>query len=101
MATVVAPQKARREQATADRLMKNAKELVPVLKERAQETSKNRTVPKETIEDFWKADLFDVIKPKNSAARTSATTTTSTSALSWRAATARRPGSTPSSWCTS
>ena len=64
MATVIAPQKGRREAATAERLMKNARDLVPVLAKRAQETSRNRSVPKETIDDFWKADLFDVIKPK-------------------------------------
>ena len=64
MATVIAPQKERREAATADRLMANARNLVPVLAERAQQTSRNRSVPKETIEDFWKADLFDIIKPK-------------------------------------
>jgi len=64
MATAIAPQKERREAATADRLMQNARNLVPVLKERAQQTSRNRSVPKETIDDFWKADLFDIIKPK-------------------------------------
>jgi alkylation response protein AidB-like acyl-CoA dehydrogenase len=49
---------------TIEQLRQNAKDLIPVLKGRALETSKNRSVPQETIDDFWKAELFDVIKPK-------------------------------------
>ncbi|HEX9836306.1 MAG TPA: acyl-CoA dehydrogenase family protein [Alphaproteobacteria bacterium] len=65
MATAVAQdQGTRRDAATVDRLMANARDLAPVLRERAQETSRNRSVPKETIEEFRRADLFDIIKPK-------------------------------------
>ncbi len=47
-----------------EQLRKNAQELVPVLRGRAQQTSRDRRVPKETIDDFWSAGLFDLIKPK-------------------------------------
>jgi alkylation response protein AidB-like acyl-CoA dehydrogenase len=45
-------------------LKKNAQDLIPVLAGRAQQTSRERRVPQETIDDFWKAGLFDLIKPK-------------------------------------
>lgn len=41
-----------------------ARELVPVLRERAEATNKARTVPKETIDDFRSAGLWGLLKPK-------------------------------------
>jgi len=49
---------------TFEELKKNAQDLIPALRGRAQQTSRDRSVPKETIDDFWNAGLFDLIKPK-------------------------------------
>jgi 3-hydroxy-9,10-secoandrosta-1,3,5(10)-triene-9,17-dione monooxygenase len=45
-------------------LVQRARELVPVLAERAKACESARCVPKETIADLQKAGLFEVLKPK-------------------------------------
>ena len=45
-------------------LVQRARELVPVLAERAAKAEGARSIPKETIADMQKAGLFDVLKPK-------------------------------------
>lgn len=45
-------------------LIQRARDLVPVLKERAEQTARERRLPKETIADLQKAGLFGVLKPK-------------------------------------
>ena len=45
-------------------LIENARGLVPALRQRAEESSRVRNVPAETIEDFWSAGLFGALKPK-------------------------------------
>src|SRR3954470_6581137 len=47
-----------------DQLRERASALAPKLRERAQETSKARRIPKETIADFDKASLLHLLKPK-------------------------------------
>lgn len=41
-----------------------ANALIPVLRERALQTNRMRQIPGETIEDYWQAGLFGVLKPK-------------------------------------
>lgn len=48
----------------AEEILRRARELVPVLKERAAETEQLRRLPAETIADFQKAGLFRVLQPK-------------------------------------
>jgi 3-hydroxy-9,10-secoandrosta-1,3,5(10)-triene-9,17-dione monooxygenase len=45
-------------------LVQRARELVPVLAERAPKTEAARVVPKETVADMQKAGFFEVLKPK-------------------------------------
>jgi 3-hydroxy-9,10-secoandrosta-1,3,5(10)-triene-9,17-dione monooxygenase len=45
-------------------LLDRARKLVPVLRERAAETSELRRLPEATIRDFWDADLFYFLRPK-------------------------------------
>ena len=45
-------------------LVQRARDLVPVLAERAKKAEDLRMVPKETVADMQKAGLFDVLKPK-------------------------------------
>jgi 3-hydroxy-9,10-secoandrosta-1,3,5(10)-triene-9,17-dione monooxygenase len=45
-------------------LVQRARDLVPVLAERAPRAEQDRKVPKETIADLQKAGLFEVLKPK-------------------------------------
>jgi alkylation response protein AidB-like acyl-CoA dehydrogenase len=47
-----------------ERLTERAAKLVPRLRERALETTKQRRIPDETIRDLWDADLFYLLKPK-------------------------------------
>lgn len=49
---------------TLERLTERAARLIPVLRERAVETSKQRQLPDKTIADLWDADLFHLLKPK-------------------------------------
>src|SRR5688572_896707 len=49
-----------------DQLLERARSLVPELRKRALDTSKARRIPEETIADFWKADLFQLLRPKKS-----------------------------------
>jgi alkylation response protein AidB-like acyl-CoA dehydrogenase len=49
---------------TADDLLRKARALAPVLRERAAETNKARRVPEQTIQDFWDAGLWYLLKPK-------------------------------------
>lgn len=45
-------------------LVQRARELVPVLAERAPKAEASRSIPKETIADLQKAGLFEILKPK-------------------------------------
>jgi len=45
-------------------LLAQARSLVPVLRERAADTSEARRIPQSTIDDFWKSDLFYLFKPR-------------------------------------
>jgi len=45
-------------------LIAQARSLVPVLRERAADTSEARRIPQSTLDDFWKSDLFYLFKPK-------------------------------------
>jgi alkylation response protein AidB-like acyl-CoA dehydrogenase len=47
-----------------ERLTERAAKLIPRLRERALETTKQRRIPDETIRDLWDADLFYLLKPK-------------------------------------
>jgi alkylation response protein AidB-like acyl-CoA dehydrogenase len=49
---------------TLERLTERAAKLIPRLRERALETTKQRRIPDETIRDLWDADLFYLLKPK-------------------------------------
>ena len=49
---------------TRERLIERARKLVPLLRERATATSAAARVPVETIEAFWDAELFYLLKPK-------------------------------------
>src|SRR5262245_47278384 len=49
---------------TLERLTERAARLIPVLRERAVETSKQRQLPDKTVADLWDADLFHLLKPK-------------------------------------
>ena len=49
---------------TPEILVQRARELVPVLAERAAKAEAARSVPKETIADLQKAGLFRVLQPK-------------------------------------
>jgi 3-hydroxy-9,10-secoandrosta-1,3,5(10)-triene-9,17-dione monooxygenase len=45
-------------------LLARARKLVPVLRERAEQTNELRRIPEATIRDFWDADLFYFLRPK-------------------------------------
>ncbi len=45
-------------------LLEKARKLAPVLRERAEATNKARRIPEETIQDFWDAGLWYLLKPK-------------------------------------
>jgi 3-hydroxy-9,10-secoandrosta-1,3,5(10)-triene-9,17-dione monooxygenase len=47
-----------------DHLLDRARAMVPLLAERAIDTSESRRIPEKTISDFWEADLFQLLKPK-------------------------------------
>jgi alkylation response protein AidB-like acyl-CoA dehydrogenase len=49
---------------TLERLQERAAKLIPILRERAAETTKQRQIPEATIRDLWDADLFYLLKPK-------------------------------------
>lgn len=49
---------------TPEILVQRARDLVPVLAERAAKAEADRCVPKETVADMQAAGLFDVLKPK-------------------------------------
>jgi len=49
---------------TLDTLLQKARKLAPVLRQRAAETNKARRIPEETIQDFWDAGLWYLLKPK-------------------------------------
>jgi 3-hydroxy-9,10-secoandrosta-1,3,5(10)-triene-9,17-dione monooxygenase len=49
---------------SAEALVQRARDLVPVLAERAKQAEEARTVPKETVADLQKAGLFEILKPK-------------------------------------
>ena len=49
---------------TPEALVQRARDLVPVLAERAKRAEDARSIPKETIADLQKAGLFEVLKPK-------------------------------------
>ena len=48
-----------------DQLIERARRLAPTLRERAMATSAAGRVPSETIDDFWDAGLFYLLKPKS------------------------------------
>ena len=41
-----------------------ARALVPALRERAHQANQDRRTPQATIDDYWKAELFGILKPK-------------------------------------
>ncbi len=45
-------------------LLERARNLAPVLRERAEATSENRRIPDETFRDLWDANLFHLMRPK-------------------------------------
>jgi 3-hydroxy-9,10-secoandrosta-1,3,5(10)-triene-9,17-dione monooxygenase len=47
-----------------EHLLDRARALVPLLSERAIDTSESRRIPEKTIADFWEAGLFQLLKPK-------------------------------------
>ncbi|MBI2382545.1 MAG: flavin-dependent monooxygenase [Gammaproteobacteria bacterium] len=49
---------------TREVLVQRARELVPVLAERARKAEQDRCVPAESVADMQKAGLFEVLKPK-------------------------------------
>ena len=49
---------------TPEVLVQRARDMVPVLKERAKQCEEARCVPKETVAEMQKAGFFEVIKPK-------------------------------------
>ena len=49
---------------TRDALIERARALVPELRKRSVETGRARMLPKQTIDDFWNADLWYLLKPK-------------------------------------
>jgi len=49
---------------TAETLLQKARALAPKLRERATATGKARRIPNETIQDFWDAGLWYLLKPK-------------------------------------
>lgn len=49
---------------TADLLLKRAREMVPVLADRAKATEEARMLPAETIKDMQEAGFFRVLQPK-------------------------------------
>ena len=48
----------------AESLQQKARALALVLRERAAATNQERRIPDETIQDFWKAGLWYLLKPK-------------------------------------
>jgi alkylation response protein AidB-like acyl-CoA dehydrogenase len=48
----------------AETLQQKARALAPVLRERAAATNQARRIPDETIQDFWRADLWYLLKPR-------------------------------------
>ena len=48
----------------ADVLTERARDLIPVLRGRAQQANEMRRIQDETIRDFWDAGLFGVLKPE-------------------------------------
>jgi alkylation response protein AidB-like acyl-CoA dehydrogenase len=49
---------------TLENMKARAAKLIPVLRERAADTTRARRIPDETIRDLWDADLFYLLKPK-------------------------------------
>jgi 3-hydroxy-9,10-secoandrosta-1,3,5(10)-triene-9,17-dione monooxygenase len=49
---------------TEAELVQRARDLIPVLRQRAEACEKARSVPKETIADFQKAGFFKILQPK-------------------------------------
>jgi alkylation response protein AidB-like acyl-CoA dehydrogenase len=47
-----------------DILLQKARALAPVLRERAAATTQSRRVPAQTIQDYWDAGLWYLLKPK-------------------------------------
>jgi len=47
-----------------DNLLQRAGAMIPVLRERAADTSEARRIPQTTIDDFWESQLFYLLKPK-------------------------------------
>ena len=45
-------------------LVQKARKLAPTLRQRAAATTQTRQVPRETIEDYWDAGLWYLLKPK-------------------------------------
>jgi alkylation response protein AidB-like acyl-CoA dehydrogenase len=48
----------------AETLLQKARALAPVLRQRAAATNQARRIPNETIQDFWDAGLWYLLKPK-------------------------------------
>lgn len=49
---------------TPEVLVQRARDMVPVLKERAKQCEQDRCVPKQTVADMQKAGFFEILKPK-------------------------------------
>jgi alkylation response protein AidB-like acyl-CoA dehydrogenase len=50
-------------------LLRKARDLAPILRERAASTNAARRIPQETIRDFWDAGLWYLLKPKKFGGR--------------------------------
>jgi 3-hydroxy-9,10-secoandrosta-1,3,5(10)-triene-9,17-dione monooxygenase len=48
----------------AETLLEKARALAPRLRDRAAATNQARRIPDETIQDFWNAGLWYLMKPK-------------------------------------
>lgn len=59
-----APSESVQETVSPESLFQSARDLVPVLKERAEQTEAERRLPDETIADLQAAGLFEVLKPR-------------------------------------
>jgi alkylation response protein AidB-like acyl-CoA dehydrogenase len=50
--------------AQAQQLVQKAGALVPILRQRAEATSKARRIPPETVDDLWRSGTFATLRPK-------------------------------------
>jgi 3-hydroxy-9,10-secoandrosta-1,3,5(10)-triene-9,17-dione monooxygenase len=78
---------------TTEALLQKARALAPKLRARAEATGKARRIPEETIQDFWDAGLWYLLKPKKFGGPELRRTSRCRSPTSFPAPTARPAGS--------